>query len=117
MQAMQVRDLDRPCPAAALATKSPVGQERPGHRHHVGISRCPTPHPPSSGVLIRLEVISGTDTSPLSFFGSPRCNARAAAPMWAMVGMLGLVPADTGVDDSGPGALDGSGQLHDLGPA
>src|SRR5690606_12515915 len=97
----------------SLVDEVRVGEERAGHRHHVGVTF-------GQNLLRHLRGIDAV--------GGTQRNAHFALELGGDLGEgrtrhLGgdgrdtrLVPADTGVDDGGAGLLDGLGQRHDLVP-
>ncbi|MNK95437.1 hypothetical protein D3C87_1156730 [compost metagenome] len=92
-----------------LAHKGGVGQQGPGHRHHVAIA----PGQQALGHLGRIDAVGGDqgdgDLALEAFRHPGESGARHAGGDGRDAG---FVPADAGVEDGGARRLDGLGQLH-----
>ena len=102
-------------PSAAFLTKS--GSARKGRAIDIRSASPPARTcSATSGVLMRLEVTRGMDTTPLSRSspGDPRVGPSGNHGRDGRHARL--VPADARIDDAGPGLLDGLRELDDLGP-
>ena len=83
LQAMQVL-ISSARPLARLGDEVGVGEQRPRHRHHVGVAAAST-RSATAGSLMRLVVISGILTAPFSLRVTQVNAARGT--IVAIVGM------------------------------